>query len=166
MTQIFIGIGSNLGDRKENIARALEFLEKEFGALKVSSVLETEPWGNTEGGLFLNCAASAETGLPARAVLEKLLEIERRFGRNKKTLGTKEKDFFEARKIDLDLLFYGNAIIDENDLVVPHPRIAERKFVLVALDEIAPNFIHPILKKSMHELLSETTDAKSAKKVV
>jgi 2-amino-4-hydroxy-6-hydroxymethyldihydropteridine diphosphokinase len=146
MVTVYLSLGSNLGDRKKNIASALEMLGQEAWILKVSSLYETEPVGYKEQPWFLNCACSIETGLTPQALLELAKTIEKKLGR-KPTL------HFGPRIIDIDILFYDDLILDSPDLVIPHPRLTERAFVLVPLKEIAPNLVHPLLDLTIEELL-------------
>ena len=135
MAKVFVGIGSNLGDRERQIASALELLAQESGVevIAVSTLRETEPVGYREQPPFLNGAAMMETELPPRELLDRLLAIERRLGRVRG-----EGPRFGPRTIDLDLLVYGAETIDEPGLQVPHPRLAERRFALEPLAELDP----------------------------
>ena len=133
MTLAYVGLGSNLGDREELIRHAAALL----GAKRVSSIVETEPWGFVEQPKFLNAVAEVETPLPARALLDQLLDIERSLGRER--IGPR----WGPRTIDLDLLVYGEEVIDEPGLRVPHPEIANRLFVLQPLAELAPSLKIP-----------------------
>jgi 2-amino-4-hydroxy-6-hydroxymethyldihydropteridine diphosphokinase len=133
----YVGIGTNLGDRNENVRRALELLV-ELGPIRSSTVRETDPVGVTDQPKFLNAVAELETDLPARELLEGLLEIECRLGRDRSS-----EQRWGPRTIDLDLLLYGQETIDEPGLSVPHPRLAERRFVLEPLCELAPDLILP-----------------------
>ena len=128
MTLAYVGLGSNLGDRETTIRRAAELI----GAQRLSSLVETEPWGYVEQPMFLNAVAEIDTPLTARRLLVHLLDVERRLGRER--VGPK----WGPRTIDLDLLLFGGETIDEPGLQVPHPRIAERAFVLGPLAELAP----------------------------
>ena len=140
MTTAFVGIGSNLGEPESQIAVALEQLAAEDGieVVAVSTLRETEPVGYLDQPSFLNGAAQLETALPPRELLERLLEIESRLGRVR---GAGPR--FGLRTIDLDLLLYGDEIIDEPGLTVPHPRLWERRFVLEPLAELAPGLDIP-----------------------
>ena len=129
MTRAYVGLGSNLGDREALIREAAQLI----GATRLSSIIETEPWGYEEQPRFLNAVAEVETALTARELLEALLAVERRLGRER----TGER--WGPRTIDLDLLLYGEERIDEPGLVVPHPRIHERLFVLEPLAELDPS---------------------------
>ncbi len=129
MTIAFVGLGSNLGDRETTIRRAAELI----GATRVSSIIETEPWGYENQPAFLNAVAEIDTPLTAQQLIVHLLDVERRLGRER--VGPK----WGPRTIDLDLLLFGEAVIDEPGLQVPHPRLAERRFVLEPLAELAPS---------------------------
>ena len=128
MTLAYVGLGANLGEREEAIRRAAGLI----GARRLSTVVETEPWGLADQPPFLNAVAELETELAPRELLGRLLAVERELGRVRD--GTR----WGPRAIDLDLLVYGDARIDEPGLTVPHPRIAERLFVLEPLAELAP----------------------------
>jgi 2-amino-4-hydroxy-6-hydroxymethyldihydropteridine diphosphokinase len=133
VTLAYIGLGSNLGDREETIRRAVELL----GAARVSTLIETEPWGYADQPRFLNAVAELETDEPPRALLARLLEIERELGRSR------EGPRYGPRTIDLDLLLYGDDRLDEPGLGLPHPRLHERAFVLEPLAELAPELVVP-----------------------
>jgi 2-amino-4-hydroxy-6-hydroxymethyldihydropteridine diphosphokinase len=133
MTIAYIGLGSNLGDRE----RLIEEAAVQIGAVRLSTVIETEPWGVTNQPKFLNAVAEVETPLTARQLLDHLLDVERRLGRER--IGAQ----WGPRTIDLDLLLYGDETIDEPGLVVPHPRLTERDFVLRPLAELVPSLKIP-----------------------
>jgi 2-amino-4-hydroxy-6-hydroxymethyldihydropteridine diphosphokinase len=139
VTRAYVGLGANLGDRAGTIRRALELLEADpdVGVLAVSSLRETEPWGFTDQPRFLNGAALVETSLGPRELLERLLAVERALGR------TRDAPRFGPRTIDLDLLLYGGAQLDEPGLAVPHPRLHERRFALEPLAELDPELEIP-----------------------
>jgi 2-amino-4-hydroxy-6-hydroxymethyldihydropteridine diphosphokinase len=149
---IYLSLGSNLGDRAANLERAIEALS-EIGArvLRRSSIYETEPVDFLAQPWFLNCVVEAETSLAPRQLLEELQAIERKFGSRKLVPRG-------PRIIDLDILFYGAAVIHEAGMEIPHPRLAERKFVLIPLAELASEFRHPVLRKTAAELLAATQD--------
>jgi 2-amino-4-hydroxy-6-hydroxymethyldihydropteridine diphosphokinase len=133
----YIGLGTNLGDRELNLRRALERLE-ELGPVRGSSFRETDPVGVTDQPKFLNAAAELATELPPRELLERLLEIERELGRDRAA-----ERRWGPRVIDLDLLLFGKEAIDEPGLTVPHPRLADRRFVLEPLCELNENLTLP-----------------------
>ena len=133
MTVAYVGLGSNLGDREATIRRAADLV----GALRLSSIRETEPWGYADQPLFLNAVAELDSGRTPRALLDRLLDIEREFGR------TRDGPRYGPRTIDLDLLLYGDAVLDEPGLTVPHPRLHERAFVLEPLFELDPELFVP-----------------------
>jgi 2-amino-4-hydroxy-6-hydroxymethyldihydropteridine diphosphokinase len=128
VTLAYVGLGSNLGDRERLIREAAELI----GAERLSSLIETEPWGYGNQPLFLNAAAELETGLAPRQLLDHLLDVERRLGRER--VGHR----WGPRTIDLDLLLFGDEVIDEPGLIVPHPRLLEREFALRPLAELIP----------------------------
>jgi 2-amino-4-hydroxy-6-hydroxymethyldihydropteridine diphosphokinase len=138
MGNAFVGIGSNLGDREATLRRAIELLAAEDGieVLAVSELRETEPVGPVEQGPFLNGAVRLATELPPRELLERLLAIEQRLGRVR-------NERFGPRTIDLDLLLYGEQVIDEPGLTIPHPRLHERRFALDPVAELAPDLFIP-----------------------
>jgi 2-amino-4-hydroxy-6-hydroxymethyldihydropteridine diphosphokinase len=148
MAVVYLGIGSNLGDRKGNCLAALRRLEaKEIHIKKQSSMLETKPWGVTAQPDFINMAAEAETVLSPEDLLSVLKDTEIEMGREP---GMR----WGPRVIDLDILFYDDKIIRSEFLIIPHPFLHERAFVLEPLSEIAPDFVHPVVKKTIRELLA------------
>ncbi|GEM_PF-363297 len=150
ISTFYLGLGSNLGDRKTNICKAMAMLDEKVRIELVSSLYETEPWGYADQPMFLNVVCRATGGLGPRDLLALAKDIEKRLGR--------EPSFRNApRLIDIDILVYDNMIIDEPDLVVPHPRLAERGFALIPLAEIAPELVHPKEGKTMKELASQAT---------
>lgn len=152
MNLVYLLIGGNLGDKEGNLLQAKQQINALCGAIiKSSSIYETAAWGITEQPDFLNQVILIETLLQPIELLSTLLQIE-------KTAGRERKEKFGPRVIDIDILFYNNLVVSSPDLEIPHPRIAERRFVLTPLVEIASDFIHPLLKKSLFELLEKTTD--------
>jgi 2-amino-4-hydroxy-6-hydroxymethyldihydropteridine diphosphokinase len=133
VTRAYVGIGANLGERERSIRRASELI----GAVRLSGLRETEPWGLSDQPPFLNAVAELDTELAARALLGRLLAVERELGR------IRAGPRWGPRTIDLDLLVYGSEAIDEPGLTVPHPRLAERLFVLEPLVELAPRLVVP-----------------------
>ena len=154
MVEAYIALGSNLGDREANIKKAIDALKVRIKIVKASSLYETKPMYIEDQGWFLNCAVEVETDLTPKELLKFLKNIEQKLGR--KTVRRNG-----PRIIDLDILFYADQILRENDLEVPHPKIGERSFVLVPLAEIAPNLIHPVNKKTIADMLSELDYDKS-----
>ena len=152
MKGIYLSLGSNIGDRAHNVASAIEALPA-HGArvVRQSSLYETEPVELRKQDWFLNGVVEVETDLAPQELMHALLEIERSMGRLRITPKG-------PRIIDMDILFFGSAIVREAGLEIPHPRMAERRFVLVPFAEIAPGAIHPLLKKTITELLVETPD--------
>jgi 2-amino-4-hydroxy-6-hydroxymethyldihydropteridine diphosphokinase len=149
---IYLSLGSNLGDRAANLERAVEALP-EIGVrvLRRSSIYETEPVDFLAQPWFLNCVVEAEASVAPRKLLEELQGIEDK-------LGSRKLVRRGPRIIDLDALFYGSEIIHEAGMEIPHPRLAERRFVLIPLVQIAPDVCHPVLRKTTTELLVATKD--------
>ena len=151
MTRVAIALGSNLGDRDGYLRAALAAVQPSIDRLRISTFHDTAPVGVGPQPTFLNAAAVGETSLSARALLETLLGIERDLGRERPFPGA-------PRTVDLDLILYGDAIIDEApSLIVPHPRFRERRFVLEPLAEIAPDWRDPVTGQTVEELLRALT---------
>lgn len=148
MDAIFLSLGTNVGDREKNLETARLLLAGEFEILKKSSIYETEPWGGVAQKPFLNQVVEVKTFVLPRELLKKIKKIELEMRRRK----TKR---WGPRVIDIDILFYGNLVIDEPDLVVPHKFLHERKFVLEPMNEIAPNFVHPVFGKKISEIFGK-----------
>ena len=146
--RVAISLGSNLGDRRAHLEYAIDALQIDFSDLLISSFLETQPVGvGPEHGTYLNAALVGRTQLPARVLLERLLEIEEERGRARPYP-------MAPRTLDVDLILYGDAIIEEDGLSVPHPRFREREFVLRPLAEIAPEMVDPVTNTTIADLLN------------
>ncbi len=154
MNTVYLILGGNKGNKLQNLQSALQLISEKAGKIiQQSAIYRTAAWGNTNQPDFLNQAICLQTSLNAPTLLDVLLNIEKTLGR----VRTDEK--WMERTMDIDILFFNNDIIDSPNLTIPHPFIQERKFVLVPMAEIAPDFIHPVLKKSIGTLLAECTDA-------
>ncbi len=151
MPRVYIGLGSNRGDRLKNLKDSLSHIKREIEVREVSSLYLTEPVG-MKGSWFLNCVLEGETELDPNELMETLLAIEKEMGRVRK----KEK---EERIIDLDLLLYQGRVLKEKGLILPHPRLHKRRFVLVPLVEINPHLYHPVLRRTVKEILNGLKDS-------
>ncbi|MFZ4520798.1 MAG: 2-amino-4-hydroxy-6-hydroxymethyldihydropteridine diphosphokinase [Bacteroidales bacterium] len=175
MKEVFILLGSNRGDRQEFMTRALVMMSTMVGEVVSKSALyETAPWGFDDSTPFLNQVVEIDTTLDPEALLEKLLTIEVQLGRIRPFEGcgcsvpsmsaldgesdNSEAPAYAGRTIDLDILFYGQRLVFTDRLMIPHPRLHERRFTLVPVNEIAPDFTHPLLKKTISVLLRDCTD--------
>lgn len=156
----YIGIGSNIGDKTANCKKAIELLKEnpQIKAAKISSFYETEPVGYKEQEWFVNCAVEIETDLNPQELILLCQTIESKLGR-------KRKIKYGPRIIDLDILLYNNDIIDTTELKIPHPEMHKRSFVLKPLSDIAPDAVHPVLKKTIEKLLNNLTEESAINKI-
>ena len=145
MPIVFLSLGSNIGDKEEHIRKALTHLAKTCKVERTSHLYLTEPVGDTEQDWFLNCVAEVETDIDPKKLLSSIKSIERKLGR-KKTVKN------GPRIIDIDILFYGDCVLNTKNLVIPHPLLQERLFVLQPMMDLNPGFVHPVLKKTIQEL--------------
>ncbi len=152
MNKLFLITGGNIGDRKKNLQTAAALIGERVGKIiNHSKIYETEAWGITDQPAFYNQVLFVESKFSAREVLNTILKIEEEMGR-KRTIKN------AARIIDIDILFFNDDIVNEQNLVIPHPEIGNRRFVLLPLNEIAPQMIHPVFKQTMKQLLSLSKD--------
>lgn len=153
MNKCYLLLGGNLGNKEENLRQAVGLLEEKLcSTAKKSSIFITAAWGNENQPEFYNQAIEISTSFSAKEVLKTALEVEELLGRKR------TNDKWQERTIDIDILFYNDEILDLPELKIPHPFIQERKFVLVPMNEIASEFIHPIFKKKITQLLDECKD--------
>lgn len=149
---IYLGLGTNQGNKEENIRGAIEELSHLLGIpTAVATIIETEPWGFQSDNSFLNTVVAFKSTLAPEEILKATQEIELRLGRTKKSID----GCYSDRPIDIDILLYGNRVIESERLTIPHPLLHKRLFVLQPLAQIAPQVIHPILGKSITRLLKE-----------
>lgn len=154
MVKVYIGLGTNLGDRDENLRVAVQKIEKQIGkVVSLSAFYVTTPWGFASANSFLNAAVCVETDLLPLEVLQETQQIERELGRIHKSVG----GVYSDRLIDVDILLYGDLILSTAsasgaELILPHPLMTERAFVMQPLAEIAPGLMHPVLRKTVKEI--------------
>jgi 2-amino-4-hydroxy-6-hydroxymethyldihydropteridine diphosphokinase len=159
MINVFLLLGSNLGSRNVFLQKAIEYIEQDIApVVKKSAVYETQSWGKTDLPDYLNQVIMLQTTLSAQEVLQRVLKIEIEMGR-------KREEKWGSRIIDIDILFYGNDIINEPNLTVPHPELHNRRFTLEPLGMLVPDFIHPVLNKTILELKNNLTDNLIVKKL-
>ncbi len=152
LTMLYLLLGANLGNRALTLRRAVSLISERIGkVVQQSQLYETAPWGVTDQPAFLNQVLTVETSLEPEAILLQTQTIEQELGRVR-------LEKWGARKIDIDLLYYGQLIRQTDTLTIPHPYLHQRRFTLVPLAEVAPNFVHPILQKTNTELLAECED--------
>lgn len=149
MTKVYLGLGTNLGDKEENLRMAVQKIEKQIGKVfSLSAFYATTPWGFSSENNFLNAVVGVETELPPLAVLHETQTIERELGRTRKSVNGAYSD----RLIDIDILLYGQLVLESDGLILPHPLMTERSFVMEPLVEIAPELLHPVLGKTMKDI--------------
>lgn len=159
MIEVYLLLGSNLGDRELFLRMAVKLIETDVAPMvKASAVYKTQSWGKTDQPDYLNQVIMLQTDMSAQEVLKKVLNIELEMGR-------KREEKWGSRTIDIDILFYGDAIMNEPDLVVPHPEMHKRRFTLEPLSEIAPQFIHPVLHQNIKALKNNLGDDLIVKKL-
>jgi 2-amino-4-hydroxy-6-hydroxymethyldihydropteridine diphosphokinase len=160
MQNAYLLTGGNTGDRQHFLASALKALEAECGQVTaVSALYETEAWGLHDQPAFLNQAVELKTSLPAQVLLERILKIEIELGRVR-------DQKYGPRTIDIDIIFYGQEVINEPGLIVPHPQLPNRRFALECLNDIAASLVHPVLHKTISTLLEECQDSLTVYKLV
>lgn len=160
MERCYILFGSNMGDRERLFADACLLINNRCGrVMEVSTAYESEPWGFVADEWFLNRVIAVDTELAPEELMQKLLEIEAELGRVRHP----EQEGYVSRPIDLDILYFGNRVIQTDSLSVPHPRLHLRRFTLVPLCELIPDFVHPVLNKTQRELLQECPDTSEVK---
>ena len=158
MNKTYLLLGSNMGNSRASLSKAVIQIEKQIGSvIRQSALYSTAAWGNTQQPDFLNQVIIVETKLSARQTMQTILHIEQIMGRIRTVKNA-------PRNIDIDILFFNKEIIQDNDLCVPHPQIPNRRFVLVPLNELSPNLKHPILGKTVHQLLNNCPDKLIVKK--
>ena len=158
MNKTYLLLGSNMGDSKKQLSKAIQLIEKQIGKMiRQSGLYTTAAWGNTNQPDFLNQVIVIETPLTSNEMLDIILSIEKIMGRVRTVKNA-------PRIIDIDILFFNKDIVAQKDLSIPHPEIQNRRFVLIPLNEIAPQFIHPVFKKSIHQLLLVCPDHLNVKK--
>lgn len=158
MALVYLGLGTNIGNKRKNMVTAAALLAERAGdVLSLSSFYETEPWGFASENTFLNAALELETDCSPMELLRLTQQIEREMGRTQKSDGS-----YHDRIIDIDILLYGNEVVHHGDLVVPHPLMQQRLFVMQPLAEIAPSLVHPVLQKSMYDLYMDLLDSEDS----
>ena len=146
---VYLGLGTNLGDKEQNLRMSIKKIEERIGnVVSLSAFYATAPWGFSSENSFLNAAVCVETTLLPLQVLEETQRIERELGRTEKSVN----GLYADRLIDIDLLLYDDRVMDAEGLILPHPLMTERRFVMEPLSEIAPDVVHPVLHKTMKEL--------------
>ncbi len=157
--QVYIGLGSNIGNKQENIKKTIELIEEKYQIISASSLFISEPWGFNSDEKFVNSVICIKTNDEPIEIFTFLKTIESRLGRVKT-----KKEGYEDRIIDLDILFYGDKILKTKEVTIPHKEIQNRRFVLEPMNEIDPEFIHPTFKQKIKSLLQDCPDTSICKK--
>ena len=161
MNKVYLSLGGNLNNRRKNLVQACSLIMNEIGTIQIQSmVYETEAWGFDNAPAFYNQVIFLTTELSPQEILKKIVEIESGFGR----IRSRENKYI-SRVMDIDILFYNNEVIDLPGLKIPHPSLHLRKFILVPLNEISPDLLHPVLLQPVKRLLQECSDDKWVKPV-
>lgn len=154
MNVTYLCLGGNIGDREMALCHALSIINEQVGEITAkSNIYETQAWGVTNQKAYLNQCIKVSTNLSADNLIDMLLNIEKKLGRERN-----ESEIYQPRTIDIDIIFYNNDVMNESKLLVPHPRLHLRKFVLIPLNEIGSNYLHPLLNKTIFNLLSDCED--------
>ena len=157
MNNVFLLTGGNMGDRRQNLLLAATIIDQKIGnILSTSAIYETEAWGKIDQPSFYNQVLQVQTDYSPNELLQEILAIELHMGRERIVK-------YGPRLIDIDILFYNHEVIETPELIVPHPQIQHRRFVLTPLAELVPEFVHPFLQKTMRELLAECEDSLQVK---
>jgi 2-amino-4-hydroxy-6-hydroxymethyldihydropteridine diphosphokinase len=160
MVSVYLLLGSNLGDKQMFLRQAAVYIEEQIGAIvQQSSIYVTQSWGKTDAPDYLNQVLHVETQMQPDEVLTTVLNIELLLGRER-------REIWGSRTMDIDILFYDEAVINEQDLIIPHPYLHSRRFTLEPLAEIAPELLHPVLRKTVNELKSQLKDNLQVKKYI
>jgi 2-amino-4-hydroxy-6-hydroxymethyldihydropteridine diphosphokinase len=159
MNKAYLLLGSNIGDTKKNLNKAKKQIENKIGSVtRSSSLYSTKAWGYEDQDDFMNQVLIVTTALSSIETMMRILEIEKNMGRVRTLKNA-------PRLIDIDILFFNKEIIHTEDLIIPHPLMQKRKFVMVPLNELSPNFIHPVLKKNIHQIMSSCKDKLTVNKI-
>lgn len=161
MPKIFLGLGSNIGNREEHISKAIDYIMNISGIqfLRCSSFYETAPWGKEFQNNFINCVVEISSGIEPEELFMLFKDIEEKCGRQK-------REKWSEREIDIDILFYGDLVFEKDGFNIPHKEICNRNFVLIPMNELEPGLIHPVKKKKISDILSETGDKLACKKII
>jgi 2-amino-4-hydroxy-6-hydroxymethyldihydropteridine diphosphokinase len=160
MNKVYLGIGGNLGNRLENITKTIQLIEELIcKPTRISSIYLSEPWGFVHAKYFTNAVLLLETDISLRELFNISMQIEKKMKRERSVSG------YQGRTMDIDILFYGNMAIADQDLIIPHPKVQNRLFVLLPLFEISPQFAHPTLNISITEMIKRCSDTGKIRKI-